>query len=804
MPIKRNGNKKSTKRTGASARKTASRANRSKAAARIQRDEQGPLGWLKPDWDSAASPLIARGAARTGPHTTPVPSTTNWRDVLVEYRKRKHSPARARLAAPAPVVPGGQNWLSLGPTVVLNGQTVGNQPVGGRVSGIAVGPGGQIVYAASANGGVFRSDDGATSWRALMDGLDDDPTNFASASVICGAIALDPADTNRVYVGTGEGDTDYMFRMGWRVVNALPAYRGIGPVRTDDGGSKWILETSNPDLSGESFFALALDPTNRENVVGATSNGLYHRVASSGAKFTWNQVRPGVHSSVAVTQSGTAVHFYAAEWGKQVLQSNDGGKTWATAGSGFPAANVGRIEVAAAGNVIYAFVASTKGGVLGLYRLDGTGAWKKISGVPNVLYGSQGDYDLSISISPGDPNTVYIGGDRTNAYPYSGNIQRLAIQASGANYKVKTATQIGTSAHADVHTLVHSPGDHDELWCGCDGGVFLNRNPRGSGQFASQNSGLSCLCTNFFAQHPTDPSILIAGLQDNGTARTVSGPMWTHVQDGDGGYCIVNWANPSRVLVYMNGYVFASTDGGATFAQNPVLNQQGATMTVPVVSPPYDPANPANANIVALGEGSNVFISPDFGTTWPANQKLSLPGTPGDVFALTFASAARLFIGTTTGAVFRADRSGSTWKVVQIDNVAVGPLGLQGLITDIAVDWGDASRSSVFVSFGGQSSDRHRVWRFDGTKWAARSGPDVGPNLLNVEHNAIVVDPAAPANVYAAADIGVWHSADSGMTWATMENGLPESPVYDILIHPTQRLLRAATHGRGVYEIALP
>jgi hypothetical protein len=762
---------------------------------------------LKPDWDSAGSAVVVRGAAGKGPGaraTNAEAAKTNWRDVLVAYRKRKSAATRARMAAPAPVVPGGRNWLSLGPTVVLNGQTVGNQPVGGRVSGLAVAPGGQIVYAASANGGVFRSDDGATSWRALMDGLDDDPNNFASASVICGAIALDPADPNRVYVGTGEGDTDFMFRMGWRVVNALPAYRGIGPVRTDDGGSTWILEASNPDLAGESFFALAVDPSNRENVVAATSNGLYHRVAGAGANATWNQVRPGVHSSVTMAPSGAGVNFYAAEWGKQVLQSNDGGNTWAGAGAGFPAANAGRIALAAADNVVYAFIASTQGGVLGLYRLDGTGAWKKISNVPNVLLGSQGDYDLSISIAPGDVNTVYIGGDRTDVDPYSGNIHRLAIQASGASYKVKTATQIGTYAHADIHALVHSPGDHDELWCGCDGGVFLNRDPRGNGQFASQNSGLSCLCTNFFAQHPTDPNILIAGLQDNGTARTISGPMWTHVQGGDGGYCVINWADPTRVLVYMNQYVFASSDGGATFGQDPVLDQQGSTMTLPVVSAPYDPANPANADIVALGEGQGVFISPDFGTTWPANQQIALPGSPGSVFALAFASDTSLFIGTTTGAVFRADRAGAGWGLVQIDNAAAGPLGLQGLITDIAVDWNDASKSSIFVTFGGQSSDRHRVWRFDGTKWEPRSGPDAGQNLLNVEHNAIVVDPVAPDNVYAAADIGVWHSADSGMTWETLENGLPESPVYDILIHPTQRLLRAATHGRGVYELALP
>ena len=86
---------------------------------------------------------------------------------------------------------------------------------------------------------------------------------------------------------------------------------------------------------------------------------------------------------------------------------------------------------------------------------------------------------------------------------------------------------------------------------------------------------------------------------------------------------------------------------------------------------------------------------------------------------------------------------------------------------------------------------------------ATTQGPDAGQNLLNVEHNAILVDPAAPDNVYTGADIGVWHSADRGLTWEPLENGLPDSPVYDLLIRPTQRLLRAATHGRGIYELAL-
>ena len=76
--------------------------------------------------------------------------------------------------------------------------------------------------------------------------------------------------------------------------------------------------------------------------------------------------------------------------------------------------------------------------------------------------------------------------------------------------------------------------------------------------------------------------------------------------------------------------------------------------------------------------------------------------------------------------------------------------------------------------------------------------------IPGLEHNALAVDPTAPNNVYVGADIGVWHSADAGLTWEPLENGLPDAPVFDLQIHPSRRLLRAATYGRGVYELALP
>jgi hypothetical protein len=447
-------------------------------------------------------------------------------------------------------------------------------------------------------------------------------------------------------------------------------------------------------------------------------------------------------------------------------------------------------------------------GLFGLYRLDGlTGTWSEVANVPDVLPlwqgQSQGDYDLAIAVDPVDGNLIYLGGSYANLDPWPGSIWRCTITQQGTGYNVSASASIGTHAHADIHALVHTPDDANELWCGCDGGVFLNRDCKGAGEFSSQNNGLSSLCCNFIGQHPTDPNILFTGLQDNGTARTASGPIWDHVQGGDGGYCVVNWANPNLVLVFANGTVYRSTTGGTSQSAWPkTWSLTWSTMTQPIVSAPYNPANQADANAIAVGDGQIVYISNDFANSWSAQFNIGGNTPDNNVFALAFASPTRIFIGTTVGQVFRADSGGRTWQISRLDDVAAGPLGLTGLISDIAVDWSDRTLSSVYVTFGG-IGDQRRVWRFDGTRWEDRSGSAGANHLLDVEHNAIVVDRVAPDNLYVGADIGAWHSADAGLNWNPFANGLPSAPVFDLQIHPTQRLLRAATYGRGVYEITL-
>jgi hypothetical protein len=793
--------------------------------------ESGPAGWLLPTLEATYTRLVPREqyeAERIGPRIASAdalsvrsalkpeaetilstPPQNVWIDRLSEYQRRKSASAMERGPAIAgAVVPGAKNWSPLGPSVVLEGQAHGFPPVAGRISGIAVAPGGQIVYAASANGGVFRSLDAGVSWRACMDAFDMDPTHFASTSLACGAIAIDPDDLLRVYVGTGEGDTHSIFRS--RITNALPAYRGIGPIRSDDGGETWFSEgvaAGSPPLAGKAFFALAVDPGDRENVIGATTEGLYQRVVNGDGTPEWIERRPGVHSSVIVSRSSSTTRFYCAEWGKGVLKSTNG-TTWSRAGSGFPTADVGRIALAAQPdhpNVLYAMVINSSGGLLGIYRLDGgAGGWKKVANPPDVIPteggSGQGDYDLAIAVDPEDANIIYLGGSYfVDNHLWPASIWRCTIKKSAKSYRM-TGKSIGVNAHADVHVLVHAPGDPNALWTGCDGGVFLNRNPRGSGKFQARNNGLSCLCTNYFAQQPDDPAVLFCGLQDNGTARAGAGSIWKHVGWGDGGYCLINWADPDQVLIFANGTIYRSINGGLDHDSWTSQRFDWAMMTEPIVGAPYNPARIEDAEVVGLAAGTSIHFSYDFGGDWP--DAVDIPAT-GGIMGAVFASATRLFVGSIEGEVFRLDRTGATWKIERLDDKPTGPLGLRGLVSDIAIDWSDSKLKSIYIAFGGMGDFRH-VWHFNGTRWQARSGPagDSG-NLLDVEHNAIAVDRKSPQNIYVGADIGVWHSPDSGKSWKPLPNGLPDAPVFDLQIHPTRRLLRASTHGRGLYEFRL-
>ncbi|MBE8516924.1 hypothetical protein ILP97_05240 [Amycolatopsis sp. H6(2020)] len=707
-----------------------------------------------------------------------------------------------------PVSPPAENWVPIGPSGLRRGQAGVRTATSGRTPAIAVAPGGNRVFIGAANGGVWRTDNAGRTWHPTMDAFDLNPVNRGSDSLAVGALALDPADPDRLFVGTGEG--------------AGGAYFGVGPVVTIDGGVSWTTEPTapgSPSLAGSAFHALAIDPNDRDRVVAATYIGLYRRESDGGGGFHWVRKMAGKWTSVVVASAGTSTTFYASPASGPVQSSTDG-HAWSAIGAGFPAAGAGRVGLACQPTnpgVVYALVARTADWhLLGVYRLDASaGAWQQVTGAPAVLFGpnpavtGQGWYDLAIAVDPTNVNRVYVGGSIVfSGGDWSGALYRCDVTVTAVSASM-TPTYIGHSVHGDIHTLQFAPGDGTKLWVGCDGGVFASTNPTGAGDvFVARNTGLATLTMNYLGQHSTEDAVLFCGTQDNGSVRYTGEEAWLYSSGGDGGHAVINWADPYRVMTtYVRGGVNRSTDGGSRYSYSPanvpLPPGEQALFYAPIAGTPPNPGAPAEAELVAFGS-VRPWITTDFGTSWASIPTGGVAGDQlnGAIRSLTFASAQRLYAGTVAGGVYRFDRVAAGWTRTQIDTAGgANALPLAGVVTDIGVDPADATGNSVYITFGGTGDYRH-VWHFDGTAWAQRSGPAAGSadSLLDVQVNAIAVDPANPAHVYIGADIGAWRSTDGGTKWAPYSQGLPDAAVLDLRLHPASRLLRASTHGRSVWE----
>ena len=770
--------------------------------------------------------LPAKPEAETpfGPPLVDVPPelAETRRQALEEFRQLRLQKLQSRRAEAgpgispreAPVPPPVNNWIPIGPSVLRQGQGAVRPAVSGRTPAIAVAPGGTRIYIGAANGGVWRSDDTGQTWRSLMDAFDRNPTpeapsflgSLGTDSLAIGALAIDPANPDRIFVGTGEGSGG--------------AYFGVGPVVSFDGGSTWTPETLPGGMPwfGSSFYALAIDPGNPDRLISGSRQGIHRREPDGSGGFHWvpKALPSGVTwiGSVVAAQTGGVTTFYAAPWNGPVFSSPDG-DTWTQVGTGFPEFIGGRISLAVQPdnpNVIYALDAN--GTVLRLDTTDGN--WRNL-GMPAGFPGTYGGYCMAIAVAPDNVNriyvagsTVYTNGDAPSAYgsDYCGALYRCEVMIGNTESRLDT-TYIGTSLHADIHVLVFAPGDPNKLWVGCDGGIFYSTNPTGSGLiFMARNTGLQTLTMNHLGQHPTEDAVLFAGTQDNGGERFTGEAAWLYSSWGDAGFAVVNWENPSKVLItYTRGTIFRSFIGGERYMYHSVnvpLEGDDPLFYAPLVGTPPNLGSPtaaAEANLVAFGS-VRPWISTTFGDEWqsiPTN-RLQRDRLDAPIRSLVFASADRLYAGTIGGGVYCFDRSGDRWRRERIDIIGdpdvLPPLSS---VTDIAVDPSNSER--IYITFGGFGDYRH-VWFFDGTQWEPRSGPAVGnlDSLLNVQANAIVIDPAEPTHLYVGTDIGVWRSTNSGATWEPFSEGLPDAAVTDMVLHNPRRLLRAATHGRGVWE----
>ncbi|MDX6671463.1 MAG: hypothetical protein QOI91_1826 [Solirubrobacteraceae bacterium] len=736
--------------------------------------------------------------------------------------------------ADRPAPPGGMasvNWTPLGPSVIPHGQP-GTPPVSGRVRSLAVGVSGARVYAGAANGGVWLSENGGVSWRPLDDyavspgttsGLEADSLAVGSIAVTWGTTQA----TDTIYVGTGEptgGD----------------AYLGIGVKRSASGGAPgtWTLEGTN--LAGRAFHRIAVDPEDTSIVLAATSAGLYRRPAS-GSPASWTQITSPAFPSAEATDilvagAGAAKRYYVAFAGAVAVSSDL--ITW-TVVTG--AGSASRTLLAAGQSdpsVVYALGSN---GLLA--RLSG-GSFQAVSGIPQALFfGAQGYYDMLLAVDPADANTVYLGGDAiwdggwalslfkgtitggpgAWSFPFnSANDVFVDAQGSHSDNVPNDPTWIGRGIHADGHAIAFAAAagggyDGTRVWIGCDGGVFASASSGARGTFAARNTGLAITEMEYLAQRPDTDAVLFAGAQDNGTVRSWGEEAWAEVVAGDGGATLIDPNDPYRVMrQYVRSVLSTADDGGIsgiwTDLTFPPLTANTAAQASAWTAEYwatrfYAPlaASPAGVSPTLAAFGTTrLWLTANWGATWvtlPTGTNPYVPATPSatqdqldgtSVTGVVFASGTRIYVST-FAAVWRFDLSGGTW--------ARTPLPTTGLpaspnITDLAAD----PSGNVYAALGG--SGKNHLWYYNGTSWLAAGPPQT---TLDVPCHAVVVDPANPNVVFLGSDVGCWRGVKSGSNWAWVpfSQGLPEVAITDLGVHERARLLRAATHGRGVWEYPL-
>lgn len=725
--------------------------------------------------DSTSSSAVAGTAPRDLAHL---------RRTAIEFARQMPGVGDvARAGGPdmTPPAAGASNWTPLGPLAIPNGQTYGGARVlvTGRVTAIAVDPTAPAtLYLGTAQGGVWKTTDAGLSWQPLTDN---------EVSMAVGALALDPSNPQVIYLGTGEGNF------------SGDSYYGLGVLRSNDGGSTWTLH-GDTVFAGARFCRILVTSGTPNQIFAATSSGLFR---SSDGGGTWTKLTSGLPTTASCTDvvmdPTTPATLYAAFWQRGIYKTTNAGAAtpaFAQLTTGLPtpttAAPGGFTRVALAispssPQTLYALMANNdtaspppgppyRYAVDKLYVTTNGGAnWSAITlpfGAGSGI-GGQGFYNLHIVVDPTTPDIIYFGG-----------IELWKGVRSGGAW---TVTKVGANIHPDHHCLAFHPTDHLTIYAGNDGGVYRSANG-GASWDDSINKGLVVTQYEFIDDHPTVDAVIMGGTQDNGTEQYRNSPVFYHADDGDGGFTIINDGDPTNVIsTYYGPSPKLSTRAGKFGSWTSAWSgiNGNSLFYPPVVSCGADPDR------VAVGTDQLNLDNSQGTGGWPTH--VTLPGLTGLVSAISYVDTNLLYVGSSTGQVYRV--TGPAWTAALISRAPlpgrfiwdVSPLPVT---TNVVV---------VMSGFGGAHVWRGAVPTSGAATWTDISGTGSG-RLPDIPVNALVVDPLSASTMYIGTDVGVFRTTDGGTTWTPFSDGLPNCAVFDMRLHEPSRLLRAALHGRGLWE----
>ena len=689
----------------------------------------------------------------------------------------------------------------------LKAREIGPAVMSGRISDMENHPTDpMIIYAGSAGGGVWKSNDAGTTFYPIFD----------DHCQSIGALEIDPNDPdNTIYVGTGEP---------WPR-NSVST--GDGLYKSTDGGNNWDkigLENSerianiivNPENSNEVYVAVlgALWSDNKERGVYKSVDGgntweniLYLNESTGCADLAMDPTNPNILYASMWEFRRTAWSFNSGGENSALYKSTDGGENWNKIHSGFPEGKLGRLAIGVSESnpsTLYTVIEAEKNEDKGLYRsVDGGKNWEQKNNDFGITV--RPFYFSRIVVDPRDENTVVKAG----------------LYGSISKDGGETFESLG-NMHADIHDMVFDINNSDVMYVGTDGGVYRSWN-KGVTMEIVENLPLS----QFYhiSVDNEEPYNIYGGLQDNGSwygpsfaAGGISAKNWNPVGQGDGFRVL---RHPTKNIIY------SEMQGAENVWRYDVDNNLVKTIQPLPVKGYEEYRFNWNAPIeISKNNPDRIYIgsqylhkSDDMGNSWDIispdlttndkskqNQEdsggLSMDNSGAEnhttIFTVTESPLNEniIWVGTDDGNVQVTSDGGKNWKNV-IENIE----GVPNNTWVYHIEASTQNENIAYAVFDGHTSGDMKAYAYK-TSDLGKTWKNIIPNndVTGFVRN-IQVDYVNEDLLFLGTELGVYITINGGDNWSRFAKNVPPVAVHYIELQEKTNDLVMGTHGRGVIII---
>ena len=688
----------------------------------------------------------------------------------------------------------------------LRARHIGPALMSGRINDLELHPSNpRILYAGTAGGGVWKSNNGGATFNPIFD------DHIQSI----GAVTLDPNDPdNTIYVGTGETWTR----------NSVSV--GDGLYKSVDGGINWDkigFENS------ERIANVIVNPNNSDEIFVGVLGGLWSDSdergvykSEDGGK-TWTQILydgPSTGCADLAMDPTNSNILYASMWefrrtgwsfnsgGEKsaLYKSVDGGITWNKIHNGFPEGKLGRLAIAIAPsspNILYTVIEAEKQEQKGLYKsLDGGDSWTQSNNDFGITV--RPFYFSRIVVDPTNPDVILKAG-------LSGSISR----DGGETFK-----DLGVM-HSDIHDLAFNIEDSDNIYAGTDGGVYRSWNGGTTFEIV-ENLPLS----QFYhiSVDNEEPYNVYGGLQDNGSwygpnlsGGGVTAADWKSVGAGDGFRVL---SHPTKRIIY------SEMQGAENIWRYDTEKQRVKTIhPLPKSGQPKLRFNWNTPIEISYNQPDRLYVgsqflhvSEDMGESWrtisedlttnnPEKQNqqdsggLSMDNSGAENHTTIFTIAESrldenvIWVGTDDGNVQVTRNGGKTWT-----NTVKNISGLPDNTWVYHIEASAHDKGTAYVVFDGHTRGDFAPYVYKtidyGVTWNSIVTDDIPIFARNIQEDYV-----NPDLLFLGTEKGLFMTNNGGESWSHFTKNMPPVAVHYIELQSKTNDLVMGTHGRGVIII---